>query len=311
MKQIKNIKTSSIVLLMILLGACSPKPQSDTQLKTDTRLSIKTATVAQGSITDTVSIFGELKLRQEAWLSSQFDGRITEFTWLKGDRVSKNQRAAVIIPARREALLQVADSLPEEYKPILNEQEKPIALYNPVSGVVLEVLRHNGDVVSRGEHIAHIGVLSTLDVQGELPVKYLPAAQKAKKLQVRFTDFPALALSLPIETFTGTVSENQSLIVRLTLPNPKLNYRPGMRVKISFPLPEHQRALLVPRKALVEEEGEYSVFVIENSTAFKKKVAVGILHDDFVEITSGLEANQQVAIEKAYSLKNNMEVNVK
>jgi len=35
---------------------------------------------------------------------------------------------------------------------------------------------------------------------------------------------------------------------------------------------------------------------------------VGIMKDDVVEVISGVEENQSVVIEKAYSLKDNMEV---
>lgn len=81
-----------------------------------------------------------------------------------------------------------------------------------------------------------------------------------------------------------------------------------MRVKISFPTPVHANALLVPRQALVEEEGKYFLFTLENGKTQKRSVDVGIMKDDVVEITSGVEENQSVVTEKAYSLKDNMEV---
>ena len=81
-----------------------------------------------------------------------------------------------------------------------------------------------------------------------------------------------------------------------------------MRVKISFPAPVHTNAILAPRQALVEEEGEYFLFTVENGKTQKRNVDVGIMKDDIVEILSGVDENQQVAVEKAYSLKNNMEV---
>jgi RND family efflux transporter MFP subunit len=174
--------------------------------------------------------------------------------------------------------------------------------------MVLQVIQHTGDVVSKGGHIAQIGDLSTLDVQGELPVQFLEMARKAKELKVEFTNFSNSPLFLPIETFTGEVSANQSLIVRLKLDNSSFTYRPGMRVRISFPAPAHADAILAPRQALVEEEGEYFLFTVANGKVQKQKVDVGIMKDDIVEIISGVEESQQVAVEKAYSLKDNMEV---
>lgn len=302
-----KLKLICVVLVLLYLTGCQPAPQS-TSSKTDVKIHVKTAPVTRGNITDTISIFGELALRQEAWLSSQFDGRLTQFSMLKGDKVEKGQLAGIIIPAGREALLQSADSIPEEYRPLLEQQEKSIPLICPISGMVLEVMQHTGDVVSKGGHIVHIGDLRTLDVQGEMPVQYLEAARKAGRLKVEFTNFPNPPLFLPIETFTGEVSKNQSLVVRLKLENPTLKYRPGMRVKISFPTPVHSKALLVPRNALVEEEGKYFLFTVQDGKAHKQNVDVGILKGNVVEILSGVNENQSVVVEKAYSLKDNMEV---
>jgi len=305
-------KISRILFLfaLIFMAACQPAKQKAPE-KADVKIQVKTALVTKGDITDTISIFGELALRQEAWLSSQFAGRLVQFSMLKGDKVEKGQLAGIIIPAGREALLQAADSIADEYKYLLNQQEKSIALICPISGIILDVLQHTGDVVSKGGHIARIGDLSTLDVQGELPIQFLETARNAKRLKVEFTNFSSPAINLPVETFTGEVSENQSLTVRLKLENPSLKYRPGMRVKISFPTPVHTSALLVPRQALVEEEGKYFLFTVENGLTQKRNIEVGIMKDEVVEVLSGVEENQLVVTEKAYSLKDNMEVTLK
>lgn len=305
-----RIKLNVLLFILLAFTACQQKSQTES-VKTDAKITLKTAPVTRGEISDTISIFGELALRQEAWLSSQFEGRLTGFSMLEGDKVQKGELAGMIIPAGREALLQAADSISDELKPLLAKQEYSIQLFCPITGIVLEVMQHTGDVVSKGGHIAHIGDLSVLDVQGELPVQFLDVARKAKLLKVEFTNFTAPPMYLPVETFTGEVSQNQSLVVRLRLNNPQLIYRPGMRVKISFPTSVHTSALLVPRQALVEEEGKYFVFTVESGSTKKQDVELGIMKDDVVEIISGVVENQQVAIEKAYSLKDKMEVVVK
>jgi len=310
MNLLSRIKPIPVLLVLLVAAACQTGPKT-APVNTDVKIPVKTAPVVRGAVTDTISIFGELALRQEAWLSSQFDGRLTQFSMLKGDMVKKGQLAGIVIPAGREALLQASDSIPDEFKPLLEQQEKPIPLICPISGMVLGVMLHTGDVVSKGGHIAQIGDLRTLDVQAELPIQYLRMAKKAGRLNVEFTNFPSRPFELPIETFTGEVSKNQSIVVRLKLNNPELIYRPGTRVKLSFPTPMHKNVLLIQRQALVEEEGRYFLFVIENGKALKHPVAVGIIQNDIVEIVAGVEENQQVAVEKAYSLKDNMNVEAK
>jgi multidrug efflux pump subunit AcrA (membrane-fusion protein) len=308
MYQLFSIRKLLLIMIAgIALIACQ-STTAEKESKGKLKIHVKTAPVIRGDISDTISIFGQLALRQQAWLSSQFEGRLMDFSLLKGDKVGKEQLVGIIVPARREALLQLAGKIPSELKPLLDEQEKSIPLHCPVSGIVLEVLLHTGDVVGKGEHIAHIGDLRTLDIQGELPVQYLEQARNVKMVNVQFTNYSHPTITLPIETFTASVSENQSLMIRLKLNNPSLNFRPGMRVKISFSTPVHKAALLMPRSALVEEEGQNFVFVIENGKSMKHLVETGIMHSDFVEIISGVEENQLLAIDKAYSLKDNLEV---
>ncbi len=310
MNAFSSFKKISVWLTLLLFISCQPKQESPSP-KTELKLSIKTATVISGEITDTVTVFGKLALRREAWLSSQFDGRLANFSLLKGDKISQGEKMGEIVPAGREALLQANDSIADNLKPLLEQQEKIIPLFCPIDGVVLDVMLHAGDVVAVGTHIAHLAKLGTLDVHAEIPVQHLATVRKVGRLKVIFTNFEHAPLYLPVEAFTAVVSENQSLIVRLKLKNPKELFRPGMRVKISFPSPAHRNALLVPREALVEEEGQYSVFIIDKNITKKQVVTTGIMHDDFVEIISGVNENDQVAIEKAYSLKDNLEVIVK
>jgi HlyD family secretion protein len=58
----------------------------------------------------------------------------------------------------------------------------------------------------------------------------------------------------------------------------------------------------------LEEEGMFHVFVLNDKRVQKREVKVGILHDDRVEILSGVSDNERVVTEKAYSLEDGMEV---
>jgi multidrug efflux pump subunit AcrA (membrane-fusion protein) len=98
------------VLIVLIFNACLQQSGNETPPPREIpRLEITTATVTRRDMVDTVWIYGEVKLRQEALLASQFDGRLDGFTLLMGDRVKKGQKLGVIIPPMREALLQVMD----------------------------------------------------------------------------------------------------------------------------------------------------------------------------------------------------------
>jgi len=87
---------------IMLMFSCNQKETAGPKVLPP--LSISVEKVTRMDITDSIQIFGMVKLRQEAFLASQFDGRLTGFTLIQGDRVEKGQEIGIIVPAGREAL---------------------------------------------------------------------------------------------------------------------------------------------------------------------------------------------------------------
>jgi len=307
------MKNASVLLAisLIMWGCNSPAAQNNTP-GLPPPITITTASVTHTEMVTTVSIFGVVHLRQEAYLGSQFDGRLDDFSLLPGDRVRKGQRIGTIVPPAREALLQVLDEMPLSSRPNIKKQIRSIPLVSTMDGVVLEVMRHTGGVVQKGEQIVHIGALSALDIRGDLPVRYLPTIRKTKKITVSFVDYPHVPLVLSLQAISGQINEtNQTVMIRLKLDNREGKFRPGMLVKLSFDGNHHLGALVIPRKALLEEGGQYAVFVLNGKTVEKRTVTPGIMQDEQIEILSGVSANERVVTGKAYSLEDGMEVQVK
>ncbi len=305
-----NIVRYLFLILLITIYSCQKSDPIEKQ--GDPKLSIKVMPVQRMDLVDTVKIYGRVKLRQEAFVASQFDGRLTEFTLLMGDAVKVDQQIGTVIPPDREALLQILDNVDASMQPLIKQQIKSIPLFCPINGVVLEVLHHTGDVIQKSEPIVHIGDLSRLDVHGDLPVKFLPLISGLKTINVSFVNYPHQPMILPIETISGNVDENkQTVAVRLGLANTSGNFKPGMLVQLTLPGKSHAGALTIPRAALLDEEGIYSAFVLKKNKVEKRLIKIGIMQDEYLEVISGLQAGEQVATEKAYSLIDGMEVTVK
>ena len=312
-----NPKIIIPIVSMFMLVACTSKPAQDAKgrqepLPAVPAVDISVATVGKQDMTDTVHIFGEVVLRQEVLLASQFDGRLEGFTLLMGDRVIKGQKLGVIIPPMREALLQVLNQIEEKKREQISREIREIPLYSPIDGMVLEVYQHTGDVLQKGEAIVHIGQLQTLDVHGDLPVSQLGKVRKLKRIEVDFVEYAHAPVRLPVVAIGGKVNASrQTVPIRLRLDNPAGEFRPGMMVRLTFPGTYHPDALVIPRSALLEEEGVFSVFVLQKDrTVEKRKIIVGIRHDHFVEVLDGLKEGEKVATKKTYSLTDGMKVNV-
>ena len=300
------------LLFIVLIITCSCHKSDSITKRGDQKLRIKVMPVQRMDMVDTLRIYGKIKLRQEALVASQFDGRLTDFSLLIGDKVKADEQIGTVIPPAREALMQIINKVDVSLQPLMKQQIKSIPLYCPINGVVLEVMHHSGDVLQKSDPIVYIGDLSRLDVHGDLPVKYLRLISGLKSIRVCFVDYPHPSMILPIEAVSGKVDENkQTVDVRVGLSNQSGEFKPGMIVQLIIPEKSHSAALTIPRSALLEEEGIYSTFVFHKNTVEKRLVKVGIMQDDNIEVVSGLNEGEQVAIEKAYSLVDGMGVIVK
>ena len=297
---------------MIISLQCSCNQPKTVKQKTDhPPLSVRVDTVSRMDIVDSIQIYGMVSLRQEARLASQFDGRLKDFSLLQGDGVEKGQKIGTIVPPMREALNQAINEMSIEQQKLVANEINEIPLYCPISGTVLEVMQHNGDVLQKGESIVHIAYLPRLDIYGDLPVSYLPQVKQLQTLRIIFVDYPHKPMFLPVSAFDGKVDpQKQTIQIRLTLNNPDLEFRPGMMVRLIFPDKVHAESLVIPRPALLEEEGVYSVFVVRDGQVEKRAVQIGIKHDDFVEVLLGVNDRELVASSKAYSLIDGMKVTV-
>jgi len=299
---------NSLILVFLFFYSCGQK-SPEAQNRPNPKVRVKTALVQRMDMVDTVRFFGQTALRNEIFLASQFDGRLSDFHLFLGDAVHKDQTIGQIIPAKREALLRILPRVDAKMRTMLEDQMRAIPLSSPLTGTVLKVFLHNGDVVQRGQPIVHIGNLDILDVLGDLPVAALPQAQKQSTVAVRFVELPRRQIHLPVAAIGGQVDRaTQTVPLRLTLKNPNHLFRPGMQVVLSFPGTIHKNALTIPRSALLEEEGIYSAFTIKNGRASKHILKIGIKQSHYVEVLSGLKEGDQVVTRKAYSLVDGMEV---
>ncbi|MDJ1485459.1 efflux RND transporter periplasmic adaptor subunit [Cytophagaceae bacterium YF14B1] len=97
---------------------------------------------------------------------------------------------------------------------------------------------------------------------------------------------------------TGTIR------IRLQFPNTEHLLRTGMSSTVQVLNKSGKRQLLVPSKSVIEQMGEYFVYVIKDNKAEQRKVSLGAVLQDQTIITTGLNAGEQIAVEGIQKLKN-------
>lgn len=86
--------------------------------------------------------------------------------------------------------------------------------------------------------------------------------------------------------------------------------KPGMFARISIVYDQHIDVLQVPRSAVLEDDGEMSVFVVEGDRARRRPVSIGYSSSGMVEITNGIDEGDDVITVGQIGLKDDAAVTV-
>jgi RND family efflux transporter MFP subunit len=169
---------------------------------------------------------------------------------------------------------------------------------SPISGVVQSVLAQDGDLAMPGKPI--VKIINPTALKAQFKVIESDLARIGPGTKVLLT-LPG-AVSGPVETSVSKVLPAldpvaRSATVEVRIPSDvvkSLNLMPGMSAEASFILEEREDALVIPKKAVVEEKGSSYVYVVVDNKAVKKTVKKGIEDESKVEVPEGLEEGDLV-----------------
>jgi membrane fusion protein, multidrug efflux system len=95
-----------------------------------------------------------------------------------------------------------------------------------------------------------------------------------------------------IEPTRGTVA------VRAIVPNPDALLKPGEFVRVVVVFPDVQNAVLVPQRAVLDQQGGTYVLVVKpDGVVEQRQVALGAAHQGMQQIADGLVSGEQVIVD--------------
>jgi RND family efflux transporter MFP subunit len=180
-------------------------------------------------------------------------------------------------------------------------------VYSDVSGVADEVNIHVGETFT-GNPMAGIKIINTsaLKVVTDIPENYLTRVKKGTPVQVVIADinrsYPS-SISLISQSVSST-SRGFSAEARIPY---DASLRPGQAALVKILDYSNANGIVIPVNLVQSDETSKYVFVMEKQSngktvARKKKVLVGEVYGDNVEIKSGLLAGEQLISEGYQSL---------
>lgn len=179
---------------------------------------------------------------------------------------------------------------------------------SPVSGTVTSLFIKEGEYVEAGTPVAVVSKNARLTLKANLPERY-------------FGKLHTISSANFIPSFTNDVmvlkEMNGKLISSRSISNSvngyipvifefdnKDNIIPGTYCEIYLLGSPKDNALVVPVKSLIEEQGNYYIFIkLDDDCYEKRNVIPGASDGNSIEIVSGLNPGESVVTEKAILIK--------
>ena len=187
------------------------------------------------------------------------------------------------------------------------EKLERTAIKAPFAGVVTEEFMQAGEWADPGTAVVRLVDTASLEVQAWVPVKTLPYIHENTALQLTVAGQPASGI---VRTLVP-VGDDQSRLfeLRLNLEGDRLSA--GQGVRIAIPTADAQSVTVIPRDSLVLRRDGASVFrILEDNTAERVKVTVGMAEGDFIEVQGAIQPGDRVVIRGGERLRAGQEVEV-
>ncbi len=181
----------------------------------------------------------------------------------------------------------------------------------PFAGIIEEQMVAAGDYVKLGDPLFRL--VSNARLRAHLPFPESAASRLKVGMPVRIASplLPGGIIEGVVEDIRPTVGEGNraiDVIARLDNPGP---LKAGGSVNAAVITGQKAQAVVVPEQAVVLRPAGKVVYLIADGRARQQVVEVGSKQQGVIEITSGLQGGETVALDGAGFLSNGAAVNVK
>ncbi|RTR32227.1 efflux RND transporter periplasmic adaptor subunit [Shewanella atlantica] len=331
------------LLLAAVLSACGAEEEVKEEEKY--AVPVETTTVIQGDVSSFYSTTATLEAPQEANVVTRISGLIESINVEEGDRVTKGQLLAVIDAkrqrfelARSQAEVEIIEQELNRLKKMSNKeffsadsmakleynlqaaiakrdlaalQVQESMVRSPIDGVIATRFVKAGNMAKEFEELFYVVDQDELYGIVHLPEQQLQSLRLGQDAQIfanKHTDETVHAKVLRISPVVD--AQSGTFKVTLSVPNQKATLKAGMFTRVELRYDTHINVITVPYNAVVNQDNEFALYVIDGDNANRRAVSLGYREADTVEIVDGIEPGEQIVIRGHQNLKDQSLVEV-
>ncbi|MCE5284486.1 MAG: efflux RND transporter periplasmic adaptor subunit [Pelosinus sp.] len=215
-----------------------------------------------------------------------------------------NSGVAASIQSSRAAALKAQQSINAAEK-----QRDDLILRAPRSGVIGYRQVEVGNIAPAGQKILSIFDNSNIYVDCQVSEQDLGAFSVGMDVNVGLESLGKTVPGKVVYISPASDAQSMTFSLRIALVNPDPAVKSGMFARSVVNVPLRKNALVIPKDAVQEKNSVYYVYVVDaHNTIVQRTVEVGARGDDKVEILSGLNEGETVALTNLSRLRPGMTI---
>jgi multidrug efflux pump subunit AcrA (membrane-fusion protein) len=217
-------------------------------------------------------------------------------------------QAHASVRMEREHLSELLQVAPETLTSGNLYSRELVPIRSPMNGVVIARNVSVGQVVSAGYGAFVVTNLSTIWVTASVNEQDLSLIRRGADATLTTQAYPGTVFRGRVKMIGDTLDpQTRTVPVRIAVPNPGTQLRPGMFASVRIAEPQTDKAVFVPQGALQNINGQAVVFITQDGTHFRAQaVNAGLSSGDKTEIISGLEPDDRIVVNGAFVVKSEM-----
>lgn len=167
---------------------------------------------------------------------------------------------------------------------------------SPIDGVVAERFLSAGALVSPQTPIVSV-ISSEVELVLGVEESQIGQISEGQKAEITVAAYPGKAFPAKV-VLIGPAADPRSrtFTVKVRPEDHGGKLRQGMFAQVSIVTQEREKAVLVPKEAVVTRAGQSVVFVVKGEAVEQRAVKLGLRKDGMVEIVSGLQPGEEVVV---------------
>ncbi|HYM86276.1 MAG TPA: efflux RND transporter periplasmic adaptor subunit, partial [Pseudoxanthomonas sp.] len=180
----------------------------------------------------------------------------------------------------------------------------------PISGVVASRNIKTGNFVQINTPIFRIVDLSRLEATLDVPERELATIKAGQPVTLTVDALPGQSFTGIVDRVAPVVDSGSGTFRAVCTFAGEGLLQPGMFGRIKIDYDKRADALVIPRAALLDDEGDPAVFAVRNGKAARVAVKLGYMDGEWVEIREGLKVGDGVVTAGKIALRDGTPVEV-